>query len=184
MWNATRKAGQPNPVVISLSKGVETSLQPHPHIITPTRIIQDVTRSKLENLLYLGTQLISLIETTQTICSCLSCSYVFIILVGGPNIASEVWEGEYATARICGISKALQKALAAFCSNSNFVLWENHDSTYENRVMYTLCPAHWLHNLYSALYIYGLLIGFTIYILRYTVITHEVLGGLKKSVRS
>lgn len=54
VWNATRDQLQPAPVVISLSKGVETSLDPHPHIITPTRIIHDVTGIPLAKLLYLG----------------------------------------------------------------------------------------------------------------------------------
>ena len=31
------------PVVVSLSKGVETRMEPHPHVVTPTRIIHEVT---------------------------------------------------------------------------------------------------------------------------------------------
>lgn len=99
VWNATRDKNQPRPAVISLSKGIETSLIPHPHIITPTRIIQDVTGLPITRLMYLG----------------------------GPNIASEVWDGEYATARVCGGSKALRKAVAHFCGDNNFVLWTSSD---------------------------------------------------------
>ena len=54
VWKATRDASQTDPVVISLSKGVETSLEPHPHIITPTRVIHEVTGVPLANLMYLG----------------------------------------------------------------------------------------------------------------------------------
>jgi hypothetical protein len=54
VWNATRDRSQADPVVVSLSKGVETSLEPHPHIITPTRVIHEVTGVPLSNLLYLG----------------------------------------------------------------------------------------------------------------------------------
>lgn len=54
VWNATRDKSQADPVVVSLSKGVETSLEPHPHIITPTRVIHEVTGVPLSNLMYLG----------------------------------------------------------------------------------------------------------------------------------
>ena len=32
------------PLIISLAKGVETSLQPHPHILTPTQMIVDMSK--------------------------------------------------------------------------------------------------------------------------------------------
>jgi len=31
-----------------------------------------------------------------------------ILYLGGPNIAAEVWRGEYATARLCGSGKQLR----------------------------------------------------------------------------
>eukprot|EP00049_Salpingoeca_infusionum_P001903 m.51906 g.51906 ORF g.51906 m.51906 type:complete len:467 (+) comp11267_c0_seq1:173-1573(+) len=96
---ATRDRGQPMPVVISLSKGVEVRHAPQPHIITPTRIIHETTRIPLENLFYLG----------------------------GPNIASEIWRGEYANARICGPNAALCSALANLIRNPNFVVWSSED---------------------------------------------------------
>lgn len=33
------------PIIISLAKGVETALDPHPHIITPTQMIVDMSKS-------------------------------------------------------------------------------------------------------------------------------------------
>ncbi|EDQ88917.1 uncharacterized protein MONBRDRAFT_8394 [Monosiga brevicollis MX1] len=98
IWSASRDPSRP-PVIISLSKGVETRMEPHPHVVTPTRIIHEVTGVGLDRLMYLG----------------------------GPNIAAEVWRGEFANARLCGANKPLRKAMAEFLRNSNFVCWNNAD---------------------------------------------------------
>jgi len=86
------------PLIISLSKGVECLTEPHPHILTPTGIIHEATKIPFERLFYLG----------------------------GPNIASEVWEGKYATSRICG-SEEHRKHLSRFLRSPNFVVWDNPD---------------------------------------------------------
>jgi len=88
------------PVIISLAKGVEAALQPVPHIITPTQMIVDTTGVPAENVLYLG----------------------------GPNIAAEVYNREYANARICG-SEKWRKPLAQFLRQPHFVVWDNSDLT-------------------------------------------------------
>ncbi|KAH8974772.1 hypothetical protein BDL97_01G119200 [Sphagnum fallax] len=88
------------PVIISLAKGVEAALQPVPHIITPTQMIVDTTGVPAENVLYLG----------------------------GPNIAAEVYNREYANARICG-SEKWRKPLARFLRQPHFVVWDNSDLT-------------------------------------------------------
>ncbi|GAQ81157.1 NAD-dependent Glycerol-3-Phosphate Dehydrogenase [Klebsormidium nitens] len=86
------------PVVISLAKGVECVLQPHPHILTPCMMIHQAAGLPLENCLYLG----------------------------GPNIAAEVYDGEYANARLCGADK-WRKPLAEFVRQRNFAVWDNSD---------------------------------------------------------
>lgn len=86
------------PVIISLSKGVEASLFPVPHIMTPTQMIHESTNVPLGNILYLG----------------------------GPNIASEIYNKEYANARICG-SKEWRKPLAKFMRQPHFTVWDNSD---------------------------------------------------------
>lgn len=86
------------PIIISLAKGVETALDPHPHILTPTQMIIDMTGVPSENVLYLG----------------------------GPNIASEVYNKEYANARICG-SERWRKPLAKFLRQPYFIVWDNPD---------------------------------------------------------
>ncbi|KAJ8908382.1 hypothetical protein NDN08_005091 [Rhodosorus marinus] len=96
--NLVRERGR-HPVVISLAKGIEYKECPEPHVLTPSGIIHDVTGIPKENIFYLG----------------------------GPNIASEVWKGEYATARICGLSKTLRRALASLIRNDSFVVWDNPD---------------------------------------------------------
>jgi len=96
--NLVRERGR-HPVVISLAKGIEYKESPEPHILTPSGIIHDITGIPKENIFYLG----------------------------GPNIASEVWKGEYATARICGLSKTLRRALASLIRNASFVVWDNPD---------------------------------------------------------
>eukprot|EP01018_Ginkgo_biloba_P032511 Gb_27759 [translate_table: standard] len=86
------------PVIISLAKGVEAVLSPVPHIITPTQMIHEATKVPIANILYLG----------------------------GPNIASEVYNKEYANARICG-SEKWGKPLASFLRQPHFTVWDNTD---------------------------------------------------------
>lgn len=86
------------PIIISLAKGVEAALDPIPRIITPTQMIQCATGVPVENILYLG----------------------------GPNIASEIYNKEYANARICGAEK-WRKSLAKFLRQPHFIVWDNSD---------------------------------------------------------
>ncbi|XP_027350829.1 glycerol-3-phosphate dehydrogenase [NAD(+)] GPDHC1, cytosolic isoform X1 [Abrus precatorius] len=86
------------PIIISLSKGIEAALEPVPHIITPTKMINQATGVPMENILYLG----------------------------GPNIASEIYNKEYANARICGAEK-WRKHLAKFLRQPHFIVWDNSD---------------------------------------------------------
>ncbi|GLJ18036.1 hypothetical protein SUGI_0318270 [Cryptomeria japonica] len=86
------------PVIISLAKGMEAVLHPLPHILTPTQIIHQATKVPISNILYLG----------------------------GPNIASEVYNKEYANARICGSDK-WAKPLAKFLRQPHFMVWDNPD---------------------------------------------------------
>ncbi|KAF3437377.1 hypothetical protein FNV43_RR20130 [Rhamnella rubrinervis] len=86
------------PVIVSLSKGVEAELEPEPRIVTPTQMINRATGVPMENILYLG----------------------------GPNIASEIYNMEYANARICGAEK-WRKPLARFLRQPHFVVWDNGD---------------------------------------------------------
>ncbi|KAK8953417.1 putative glycerol-3-phosphate dehydrogenase [NAD(+)] 1, cytosolic [Platanthera guangdongensis] len=86
------------PIIISLAKGIEAALDPIPRIVTPTQMIQCATRVPVENILYLG----------------------------GPNIASEIYNKEYANARICGAEK-WRKPLAKFLRQPHFIVWDNSD---------------------------------------------------------
>ncbi|GJN17434.1 hypothetical protein PR202_gb04497 [Eleusine coracana subsp. coracana] len=86
------------PIIISLAKGIEASLDPLPRIITPTQMISNATGVPFENILYLG----------------------------GPNIASEIYNKEYANARICGADK-WRKPLAKFLRQPHFIVWDNSD---------------------------------------------------------
>ncbi|CAH8265576.1 unnamed protein product [Arabidopsis lyrata] len=86
------------PIIISLSKGIETALEPVPHIITPTKMIHQATGVPIDNVLYLG----------------------------GPNIAAEIYNKEYANARICGAAK-WRKPLAKFLRQPHFIVWDNSD---------------------------------------------------------
>lgn len=86
------------PVIISLAKGIEAELEPEPRIITPTQMINRATGVPMENILYLG----------------------------GPNIASEIYNKEYANARICGAEK-WRKPLAKFLRQPHFIVWDNGD---------------------------------------------------------
>lgn len=86
------------PVIISLAKGIEAALDPEPRIVTPTQMINRATGVPMENILYLG----------------------------GPNIASEIYNKEYANARICGSDK-WRKPLAKFLRQPHFIVWDNSD---------------------------------------------------------
>ncbi|XP_031493563.1 probable glycerol-3-phosphate dehydrogenase [NAD(+)] 1, cytosolic [Nymphaea colorata] len=87
-----------SPIIISLAKGIEAELEPVPRIITPTQMINRATGVPMENILYLG----------------------------GPNIASEIYNKEYANARICG-SEKWRKPLAKFLRQPHFIVWDNSD---------------------------------------------------------
>jgi glycerol-3-phosphate dehydrogenase (NAD+) len=89
---------KPSPVVISLAKGVEFLKDPSPHILTPTRVLHRCTGIPLDRLLYFG----------------------------GPNIALELWNGEYATARLCGVDE-LRLPLADMLSQPQLSVWHNRD---------------------------------------------------------
>merc|ERR1712118_29542 len=89
---------KPHPVVISLAKVVEFCSEPTPHILTPTRMIHNCTGIPLDHLLYFG----------------------------GPNIAIDLWKGEYATARLCGVDD-LRRPLADLLSQSQLSVWHNRD---------------------------------------------------------
>ncbi|KAL3622985.1 hypothetical protein CASFOL_031801 [Castilleja foliolosa] len=86
------------PVIVSLAKGIEAELKPDPRIVTPTQMINRATGVPMENILYLG----------------------------GPNIASEIYNREYANARICGAEK-WRKPLARFLRQPHFIVWDNGD---------------------------------------------------------
>ncbi|XP_020207658.1 probable glycerol-3-phosphate dehydrogenase [NAD(+)] 1, cytosolic [Cajanus cajan] len=86
------------PVIVSLAKGVEAELGTEPRIITPTLMINRATGVPMESILYLG----------------------------GPNIASEIYNKEYANARICGAEK-WRKPLAKFLRQTHFIVWDNVD---------------------------------------------------------
>ncbi|KAK4379751.1 hypothetical protein RND71_001613 [Anisodus tanguticus] len=47
-------------------------------------------------------------------------------ILGGPNIASEIYNREYVNARICGAEK-WRKALARFLRQPHFIVWDNGD---------------------------------------------------------
>lgn len=49
-----------------------------------------------------------------------------ILYLGGPNIASEIYNKEYANARICG-SEKWRLALAKFLRQPHFIVWDNSD---------------------------------------------------------
>lgn len=49
-----------------------------------------------------------------------------ILYLGGPNIAAEIYNMEYANARICG-SEKWGKPLAKFLRQPQFMVWENPD---------------------------------------------------------
>ncbi|OEL37815.1 putative glycerol-3-phosphate dehydrogenase [NAD(+)] 2, cytosolic [Dichanthelium oligosanthes] len=101
------------PLIISLAKGIEASLDPVPRIITPTQMISNATGVPMENILYLG----------------------------GPNIASEIYNKEYANARICGADK-WRKPLAKFLRQPHFIGVSAVNAFYELLSQGSLCVMH------------------------------------------
>lgn len=87
-----------HPLIISLAMGMEAVLHPLSHILTPTQIIPSSNKGAISNILFLG----------------------------GPNIASEVYNKEYANARIGG-SEKWAKPLAKFLRQPHFMVWDNPD---------------------------------------------------------
>lgn len=49
-----------------------------------------------------------------------------VLYLGGPNIAAEIYNKEYANARICGAAK-WRKPLAKFLRQPHFIVWDNSD---------------------------------------------------------
>lgn len=49
-----------------------------------------------------------------------------VLYLGGPNIAAEIYNKEYANARICGADK-WRKPLAKFLRQPHFIVWDNSD---------------------------------------------------------
>jgi len=49
-----------------------------------------------------------------------------LLYFGGPNIAIDLWRGEYATARLCGVDE-LRRPLADLFSQSQLSVWHNRD---------------------------------------------------------
>jgi len=49
-----------------------------------------------------------------------------ILYLGGPNIASEIYNMEYANARICG-SEKWRRPVAKFLRQPHFIVWDNGD---------------------------------------------------------
>lgn len=62
------------------------------------------------------------------VCVCVSAGVPSenVLYLGGPNIASEVYNKEYANARICG-SEKWRKPLANFLRQPHFIVWDNPD---------------------------------------------------------
>ncbi|MBA0740028.1 hypothetical protein Gogos_013251 [Gossypium gossypioides] len=118
------------PIIISLSKGIEAALQPLPHIITPTQMIN---RANLTTDSRVGFSVSSQVNLLSVLF--LSFMRIFlaagvpienILYLGGPNIASEIYNKEYANARICG-AEQWRKPLAKFLRQPHFIVWDNSD---------------------------------------------------------
>ncbi|MBA0587812.1 hypothetical protein Gorai_000933 [Gossypium raimondii] len=118
------------PIIISLSKGIEAALQPLPHIITPTQMINRANRTTDSRV---GFSVSSQVNPLSVLF--LSFMRIFlaagvpienILYLGGPNIASEIYNKEYANARICG-AEQWRKPLAKFLRQPHFIVWDNSD---------------------------------------------------------
>ena len=152
-------------LIISLAKGVEASLEPSPHVVTPSLMIHEASQhfppslctalpTKLPtpfhalvftpwcmNAFGSGFRFKFRFQTNPTPKSRAApdastlCGFLFvpagvpldnILYLGGPNIAAEIWNKEYANARICG-SEQWRKPLAHFLRQPHFVVWDNSD---------------------------------------------------------
>nr|CAB3464840.1 unnamed protein product [Digitaria exilis] len=102
------------PLIISLAKGVEASLDPVPRIITPTQMISNAS------------ELVLLLNSSCDLLVLSGLPLENILYLGGPNIASEIYNKEYANARICGADK-WRKPLANFLRQPHFIVWDNSD---------------------------------------------------------
>lgn len=103
------------PVVISLSKGVEEGRSGgKPSIVTATQTVHEACGVPLANLLHLG----------------------------GPNIALEIWNGNFATARLCGSEDRLRRALANFLSTPDFAVWDGGSDISVSRSRPCTLPNH------------------------------------------
>ena len=91
-----RERAHDAPVVISLSKGVEFRTKPHAHIVTPGTLISLKAKVPVDRVFYFG----------------------------GPNIAAEIFTGEYANARLCGRGE-LRGPVARFVRTPQLAVWEN-----------------------------------------------------------
>ncbi|MBA0830112.1 hypothetical protein Goarm_014659, partial [Gossypium armourianum] len=118
------------PIIISLSKGIEAALQPLPHIITPTQMINRANRTTDSRVGFSVSSQVNLLSVLF-----LSFMRIFlaagvpienILYLGGPNIASEIYNKEYANARICG-AEQWRKPLAKFLRQPYFIVWDNSD---------------------------------------------------------
>ncbi|KAF3605732.1 hypothetical protein DY000_02051193 [Brassica cretica] len=137
------------PVIISLAKGVEAEFEPRPRIVTPTQMIyransssdfgsvRNVSKLRKYQALKSHSDMISVFSVRVKV----GASVWFgvetprpksgiplenILYLGGPNIASEVYNKEYANARICG-SEKWRKPLGKFLRQSHFIVWDNSD---------------------------------------------------------
>nr|GME21225.1 probable glycerol-3-phosphate dehydrogenase [NAD(+)] 1, cytosolic [Ipomoea batatas] len=111
-----------SPIIISLAKGIKAELDPFPHIITPTQMINRARR-KRENK-----KLFDALTPNSSVVFFLTAGVPIenILYLGGPNIASEIYNKEYANARICG-SEKWRKPLAKFLRQPHFIVWDNSD---------------------------------------------------------
>ncbi|KAK2974117.1 hypothetical protein RJ640_025466 [Escallonia rubra] len=129
------------PVIISLAKGIETELEPEPRIITPTQMISRASLSVVSSQagatscgLHVQQKVLladnySATYSNQRSQMCwyhAGVSLENILYLGGPNIASEIYNKEYANARICGAEK-WRKPLAKFLRQPHFIVWDNGD---------------------------------------------------------
>uniref|UniRef100_R7WB20 Glycerol-3-phosphate dehydrogenase (NAD(P)+) n=1 Tax=Aegilops tauschii TaxID=37682 RepID=R7WB20_AEGTA len=99
------------PIIISLAKGIEASLDPMPRIITPTQMIANASS---DDVLFVMGFIVAGVPLEN------------ILYLGGPNIASEIYNKEYANARICG-SEKWRKPLSKFLRQPHFIVWDNSD---------------------------------------------------------
>ncbi|EMS55490.1 Glycerol-3-phosphate dehydrogenase [NAD(P)+] [Triticum urartu] len=115
------------PVIISLTKGIEASLDPVPRIITPTQMISKAKVISVGEWTATNSNIYKSIRVKVKIYVTFSkVPLDNILYLGGPNIASEIYNKEYANARICGTDK-WRKPLAKFLRQPHFIVWDNSD---------------------------------------------------------